>query len=219
MENELELPKRDPRALNAYRHGLTGHIHITSPEDKIAYDIHCKGLLEALGASGAVELELAQAIADDRWRLKMGTALSGSIFALGVQQLSQINPHPEVDVALKQARMWLMEGKHLALLSLYEQRIQRRVEKNMKMLADLQKIRIAAFEKAVEEATLLAQYAAMKGEAYDIERDFPPPSLPGQFVFSSSEIARRASHNVQVAAAKKALADNSGAVRKLRRVV
>jgi hypothetical protein len=215
MENET---KRDPRALNAYRHGLTGHIHISTPAEKIAYDAHCKGLLDALGASGAVELELAQAIADDRWRLKLGTALSGSIFALGIQQLDQINPHPEVDVALKQAQMWIKEGKNLALLSLYEQRMQRRVEKNMKILADLQRVRIAAFEQAVAEATLLAQYAAMKGEAYDIERDFPPCSLPGQFVFSNAEIARRANHNVLLAAAKKALAEGSSPGRKLRRV-
>ncbi|SPE41246.1 hypothetical protein SBA3_4150006 [Candidatus Sulfopaludibacter sp. SbA3] len=54
----------------------------------------------------------------------------------------------------------------------------------MIMLKQLQTERKAAFDQAVEEATLLAQHAASQGEAYDVETDFPPEALPPQFAFS-----------------------------------
>jgi hypothetical protein len=79
------------------------------------------------------------------------------------------------------------------------------VEKNMVLLRQQQADRQAAFQKAVEEAELLAQFAAGKGETYNIERDFPPESLPPQFVFSLAEIARQVAHNRRLAEAKKHL--------------
>ena len=33
---QSELKPRDPRALNAYRHGLTGQVLIMTPEDQAA---------------------------------------------------------------------------------------------------------------------------------------------------------------------------------------
>jgi hypothetical protein len=38
---------RYPRALNAYRHGLTGQVHILTPEDEVAYRKHCSGIHES----------------------------------------------------------------------------------------------------------------------------------------------------------------------------
>jgi hypothetical protein len=55
--------------------------------------------------------------------------------------------------------------------ALYEHRIQRRVEKNMDMLRELQQERKATLQQAVEEDALLTQLAASKGETYDFERD------------------------------------------------
>ncbi|SPE41861.1 hypothetical protein SBA3_4700003 [Candidatus Sulfopaludibacter sp. SbA3] len=88
-------------------------------------------------------------------------------------------------------------------MSLYESRAQRRVERNMKMLKDLQAERKAAFNQIVEDATLLAQHAAAKGEPYGVERDFPPEALPSQFGFSLPKIALLATHNGRLADAKK----------------
>jgi len=103
--------------------------------------------------------------------------------------------HPEIDAALAQAVVWASEAKNLNLMSLYEGRIHRRMERTLKMLKQLQAERKAAFQQAVEEATLLAQCAASQGEPYNIETDFPPEALPPQFAFSLAEIARRAAHN------------------------
>ncbi|SPE39950.1 hypothetical protein SBA3_3500006 [Candidatus Sulfopaludibacter sp. SbA3] len=47
--------RRDPRAFNAYRHGLTGQILIMTPDDEAAYTAHCQGFHQNLAPEGAVE--------------------------------------------------------------------------------------------------------------------------------------------------------------------
>jgi hypothetical protein len=197
---------RDPRALNAYRHGLTGQVHILTPDDEIAYRKHCAGIHESFAPVGAMETNLVQAIAADRWSLDRGVAIEGSIFAIGVGQPTRTSSgEPQVDVALAQARVWLADGKNLQLLSLYQHRIQNRVTKNKKMLDDLQQQRRATLQQVAEEVAILTQLAESKGETYDIARDYPRRSLPPQFDFSIPEIARLAAHLTRLAEAKKLL--------------
>jgi hypothetical protein len=194
----------DPRALNAYRHGLTGQVHILTPADQVAYDKHCRGYHESFAPVGAVETDLAQAIADDRWRLNRAGGIESSIFALGIGQPGEHTAgNPEVDTAIAQARVWLSEGKNLQLLGLYEHRIQRRVENNKRMLNELQEARKAALKQVVEEVALLMQLAERKDETYDPGRDFPRQALPPQFDFSKSEIARLAAHQRRLVEAKR----------------
>ena len=178
--------------LNAYRHGLTGQICIFTIDEQQAFDKHCTGIREALEPVGALELDLAQAIAEDRWRLKRARSLESGIFALGQSGLTDAN-NPgqiQIDEALAQARTWLGEGKNLQLLTLYEQRIQRAVEKNMAEIRTLQTARQAARQQALQEAQLLTQLAYMKGENYDPVRDFPPEMLKNGSDFSAAAINR-----------------------------
>jgi len=53
-------------SLNAFRHGLTGHIVIHTP-DQQAFQKHCDAIRESLAAVGALETTLAQSIAQDYW--------------------------------------------------------------------------------------------------------------------------------------------------------
>jgi hypothetical protein len=99
-----------------------------------------------------------------------------------------LDPHeidqPEISQPLSQAKTWLADGKHIQLLSLYAQRIQRAVERNMAELRTLRAERLAARQQALEEALLLSQLAKSKGESYDPAADLPSP----EFVFSAAEI-------------------------------
>ncbi len=201
-----EPKPRDRRALNAYRHGLTGQVLINTPEDQAAYLKHCQGLQESLAPEGAFEAGLVQSVADDRWRLARAGAMENSILAAGLgdgRPPKYTDDHEQIDVAFAQAVVWLKEGKSLGLLALYEGRIQRRIEKNLAILRQWQEDRNAALQQAVEEAELLAQFAASKGETFDIERDFPREAIPPQFVFSTAKIARMVAHRRRLAAAKK----------------
>src|SRR5580658_4571651 len=130
---------RKRSSLNAYRHGLTGQIVVQTPEDQEAFNKHCNGIREALAPLGALETDLAQAIAEDRWRLNRARALENAIFALGqTEDAPQDSGHPDVDAALAQARTWMAHARELNLLTTYENRIRRSVEKNMAELRALQ---------------------------------------------------------------------------------
>src|SRR5277367_2035193 len=74
--------------LNAYRHGLTGQLCVFTVEEQQAYEKHCKTVLEALAPVGDFERDIAQSIADDRWRLKRARAIEAGAFALGMHQHS-----------------------------------------------------------------------------------------------------------------------------------
>jgi len=196
--------------LNAYRHGLTGQIHLLTADEHRAFDNHCKGIREALNPVGALELDLAQSVAEDRWRLKRARAIETSIFALGQQgevgQLARPARHdPDqlpIDEALSQARTWLAASGNIQLLALYEQRIQRSIEKSMAELRTLRAERQAARQQALEEAQLLAQLATSKGEKYDPASDFPPELLGIGSDFSPAEIRRLIDRNQRLQVAR-----------------
>ncbi len=134
-------------ALNAYRHGLTGQLVIITPEEQIAYDQHSQINLESMAPANAYERSLAprrfhsstQSIADDRWRLTRARSIESGIFALGFQApAADATGVPQVDDAFAQARTWLNDSRNLQLLTIYEQRIQRSVDKNLAQLETLQ---------------------------------------------------------------------------------
>ena len=102
----------------------------------------------------------------------------------------------------------------MPLLSLYQHRIPNRVDKNKKMLDDLQQQRQAALQRAAEEVALLTQLAESKAKTFDIGRDYPRQTLPPQFDFSIPEIARLATRLTRLAEAKKLLQPSQKPLRK-----
>ncbi len=182
-------------SLNAFRHGLTGQIVIHTPEDQAAFQKHCDAIRKALAPVGPLEIDLAQSIAEDKWRLHRARALENSIFTLGYQRHCHPGAaHPQLDAALAQGRTWIEQAKNLQLLTIYEQRIHRSLQKNMAELRALQAQRQQAVAEAEEKARLLvqlAQYEAERGRNYDPASDFPPESQPLGLVFSKPAVLRR----------------------------
>jgi hypothetical protein len=196
--------------LNAYRHGLTGQIQLLTVADHEAFDKHCTGIRESLEPVGALEIELAQSIAEDHWRLKRARAIETGIFALGQQgalgtlaTAARDDPAQlPIDEAISQARTWLAKGENFQLLALYEQRIHRAIEKNMVELRTLRAERQSARKQALEEAQLLAQLAHSKGEKYDPASDFPPELLQIGSDFSSTTLTRLLARNQRLTEAR-----------------
>ena len=182
--------------LNAYKHGLTGQIHLLTAAEQTAFDAHCKAICEALAPVGALEIDIAQAIAEDRWRLKRARAIETGIFAagqrglLGFAAVAAVEDPAQllIEDTLIQARTWLAKNDNFLLLALYEQRINRTIERNMAELRTLRAERKAARDQALEEALLLSQLAQSKGEKYDPAADFPPQLLGTNSVFSPAAI-------------------------------
>jgi hypothetical protein len=203
LTNPTPKPTADARGaqrtrLNAYKHGLTGQIHILTAAEHTAFDAHCQGIVESLAPVGALEIDLAQAIAEGRWRLKRVYAIESAIYA--TDQMGLYGPKAIAVAAdpaellfedtVIQSRTWLTQKDNFLLLALYEQRINRTIERNMAELRTLRAERKAATDQALEEALLLAQLAESQGKKYDAAADFPPALLGANSVFSLAAIAR-----------------------------
>ena len=132
-------------SLNARRHNLTGQVTAMTEEDRIAHDAFSAALIKSMAPEGALELQLAQRIATDSWRLNRASAIEENIFALGFSDhAGEIDTeHPELHAALTAARTFTREAKSIELLTLYEQRINRSLQKNLALLQQLQATRKA----------------------------------------------------------------------------
>jgi hypothetical protein len=172
------LEGRKRSSLNAFRHGLTGQIIVHTPEDREAFNKHCDGIREALAPVGALEIDLAQAIAEDRWRLNRARALENAIFALGQSEdVPQESDHPELDAALAQGRTWMAHAHQLQLLTTYEGRISRSVEKNMGQLRALQAERKASSVEAPHKLTAVRPEGPNDDRAGDLPPENPDSSV------------------------------------------
>jgi hypothetical protein len=172
-------PKADPRTLNAYRHGLTGHVRFTTPADEQAYKKHCAGYLEDYHPKGATETDLAQSLADGRWRMKRAAQMENAIMAITLGRPDQMKCAPEeAAIAFAHAYAWLERGKDLNLLTLYERRLQRAFQEDFRLLQEIQERRR---QRELAEAQAAAQAAAAAPAP-------PPPAkrrLEPKVVFST----------------------------------
>ena len=75
------------------------------------------------------------------------------------------------------------------LLSVYEGRLTRIMEKQRAELKALQSERKEAREKALNQAEIFVEHAEGKGKEYDLGEDFQPASAYSGFFFSPAEIA------------------------------
>jgi hypothetical protein len=173
---------RNRSRLNALRHGITGQVTTMTEEDRAAHDKFSSAILQDLAPVGAMETQFAQRVATDSWRLNRISAVEDNIFALGqLQHGGGACPDlPELDVALTTARVFTIESKQLQLLTLYEQRLNRAIEKNLALLQSLQAARKTQRDADMKDAATLLQLTEMKGLDYDPAKD--------GFVFSTPEI-------------------------------
>jgi hypothetical protein len=177
-------------ALNARRHNLTGQVTAMTDADRIMHEAFSAALVESLAPEGAMQTQLAQRIATDSWRLNRISAVEDNLFALGhnaksdeIETQDSGSNAPEIHAGLTAAKVFKTESRQLQLLTLYEQRINRNIQKNLAMLQALQSARLAKREAEMKQAMRLQQLNEMKGLPYgpaEIKRD--------GFVFSNAEI-------------------------------
>ena len=176
------FPKPEPpgerRTLNAYRHGLTGHVRFTTAGDEQAYKKHCAGYHEDLTPKGALETDLTQSVADGRWRLKRASQMENAIVAITLGRPDQMKcDSEEATIAFAHAYAWLDRGKDLNLLTLYERRIQSNFKNDLALLELLQSQRRGREEQAAREAAEQAA-AAQQAQAADAEQVPAQPPSP-----------------------------------------
>jgi hypothetical protein len=144
-------------SLNALRHGLTGHTVVLPSEDLAAYQNHCAEFQTELKPQGLLESRCVQTIADTYWRLDRIRAMENSLFGLAASQEVEMSPDPLIHCALAQAKSLEQNADLLTRLSLYEQRLNRTLEKAKAELRDLQQVRAQSREEALFKAAEIAK--------------------------------------------------------------
>jgi hypothetical protein len=147
---------------------------------------------EALVPVGILETELVAETSKMKWRQKRVSSVEDSIYASGhLDHANNMNTGDDaVDSCLAEGQVWKEQAKNLMLISLYETRFRRAIEKDMATLQAMQAQRKASYSRAQDEAIRLLQLALSQGEDYDPGEDFLPASAHGEFVFSASELLR-----------------------------
>jgi hypothetical protein len=124
---------------NAVKHGLAGGFALLPHEDATAHQAFCREFIEEFAPANATELDLAQTIANDFWRLDRTVHLENSLFAKGAAGITA-EPGPERDrqIAFAGAHAFLNHADSLLLVTLYEQRLNCAIHKNTAQLRLLQ---------------------------------------------------------------------------------
>jgi hypothetical protein len=215
---------RERAKLNALRHGLTGQVTVMPHEDRDAFNTFCAEIVSSLNPANALEQQLAQSIAQDNWRLNRARAMEDNILALGhTDEAADMDAdNPEIHAAVTAARVFSADPHQFQLLTLYMQRTNRDIHRNIQLLRSLQTERRAAREAEFKEASRLKQLNEMKDVPYDPQAeaairsmiagdplpvDGSPVRQPSSgfgFVFSITEIDTFIHHRLRLTQASEA---------------
>ena len=123
-------------------------------------EIHRKFIVEYVAAckpDGMVEIQLAQRLAGDCWRINRIQAVEENIFALGHSEpwAKMKTAHPEIHAAMVQALTFRNDPKLLHYIASYEAKLTRNFQINFSMLTKLQSLRqpVLAKEKVMTATT------------------------------------------------------------------
>jgi hypothetical protein len=169
--------------LNARTHGLSGQTILRTAEEETAYQVYNARLLPDLSPANNVELSFAERIVFDSWRLTRAAVMEQSLYALCDAEIEFDTGDPAQDDALTDARTFEVKEKTFNLLSLYSQRLQRSIHKDLDMLRKMQKERKAeaanAPAPAVKSVRPPAQIIEMSAPCVEIGSVCPtPPADP-----------------------------------------
>ena len=175
-------------SLNALRHGLTSQIVIMPNEDLEQYRLFTGSFHEDHKPSGALETQIVQCIADDYWRLNRAKNLEGHLFALFIHEKAPgiDTPDEQVRNALAMADGLREQTKALSTLSMHQQRINRTILSNVKLLRELQAERLE--KQKAEMARAATLYQLHENENAELKDPVPYNPAEDGFVFSIQEI-------------------------------
>ena len=191
--------------LNAMRDGITGQVITLSEEDAPVFENLKAELIEDLQPKTTMELHLANSIAWDTWRLDHLRAVETNLYALGIQDPDCDTgcDDPQLHVATSQALTFVKHSQKMALLSIYEQRLNRSLHKNMEKLAQLQAERKRIYEQDLKEEMDIAKANEINGLPYQA----PTRRSKNGIVFSTAEILAAANRRSVLRVARTTFGD------------
>ena len=179
--------------LNALRDGLTGQAMTLSPQDLPVFETLKAEFIADLAPETVMENKLASSIAWDTWRLDHLRAIEMSMYALGTSDpdCDMDCDDPQLHTALSDAKTFVKQSAKFALMSLYEQRMNRSLHKNLATLRELQAERKRNYQHDRNEEVTIASANKLNGLAYEA----PATASENGYVFETSEIVAAATRN------------------------
>ena len=188
--------------LNAFRHGLTGHLFLLSPEETPRFREHHKGVTKHYQPLGPVEEALVLQVATGMWRLHRCFAMEEAMFAMdAAEPPADLSQSQVFDHIIGPAKTWIEKGKSVALLSTYEGRIRRALDKDKAELEAVQARRKEEAAQAMTTAKALYKLAKAEGKPYQPELYFTRDPQSPEFVFSADKVAGDLARQEAMAAA------------------
>jgi hypothetical protein len=140
-------------SLNATRHGILSQVIHLPEEEMRSYDGFTARYVASLEPVGAAETELANACSDLQFRLHRLAAAEHNLFSIGHTEHGDEweTGQPESHTALAFAETMRRSKDPLATLSIYEQRLSRRLLQTLKQLREIQAERRQREQEELEE--------------------------------------------------------------------
>ena len=176
--------------LNAFRHGLAGHIHVLTEAEAPRFHKHATAIRDHYRPVGPIETSLVDQIANGIWRLQRVEAIEEGLYALD----SAPDPEPGATVTdplLGPTGTWLSHQTAFDLLGRCQGRIRRSLDRDKAELAALQSERKHQTAMDMDRAVALHRLAKSEGKSYDPSL-FRPPHLTSESVFSPEVVAAEA---------------------------
>ena len=188
---------------NAKRDGITGQITTLSASDRPFFENLRTEFIRDLAPKTTMELKLASSIAWDTWRLDLLRVTEMSLYTIGAEHPANAVDcdDPEIRAAMVNARTFCQQSAKLALLSLYEQRLNRSLHKNLATLRVLQADRKAEEENVRKDEITLARANRVTGKPYKVAA----AAANGGYVFTNEEIITAANRELDLELANTAL--------------
>ena len=201
---------RSPKAtarprLNAFRHGLTGQTFVLDEGDAQRYRKHHADVVKHYQPVGTIEAALTEQIAAGIWRLQRCAAIEEGTFAMDAVPQNDCNTLLPTPGYLGPAQTWMEQGKAINLLSLYEGRIRRALDKDEAKLEALQHRRKEEATTAMNQAVALHDLAKKQGKPYNPDAYFKLSPPTPESVFSIDIVAAESARRQAWAAAQAAL--------------
>ena len=152
---EITLPKP---TLDGFKNPFTGLTHIMTTEDREAQSRFVREFIHELDPRGRAELHFARTVALDSWRLNRMKAVEENVFAYGQVLPNRHFTHaiPQVEHAVGHAHTFMLYCKAINILSLYESRLNRTIQRNLELLLKLQATRSQRNTNSQTEAAPIA---------------------------------------------------------------
>jgi hypothetical protein len=160
---------RQKSALNAVRHGFTGQTMLLTAEETEAYQNFTDGILKDLAPLGVHETAIAHTIINNRWRVNQIAAMESAIYALGQRLHAEqfAGETPEMAASLSRLLTFEQKRPELDRLRRYESSLNRQINKEMALLAELQTARKTQAAQQEKDAIALLTHFTTTGVEWD----------------------------------------------------